>query len=69
MFNLCLLNRFFVEVEYNNTENKIINLSAFKAEDIFDKFSNLMDGLILRTPNVNLFCNSVDELHKKQSIQ
>jgi hypothetical protein len=40
-FNLYAIDKFFVEVEYNNTENKIVNLSAFKAGALLDKYSNL----------------------------
>ncbi|WP_405350689.1 hypothetical protein [Nonlabens sp. Asnod3-H03] len=40
-YNLYAINRFFVEVEYNSTTNKIVNLRAFKAGDLLDKYSNL----------------------------
>ena len=40
-FNLYAIDKFFVEIEYNNTENKIVGLRAFKTGDLLDKYSNL----------------------------
>jgi hypothetical protein len=39
-FNLYAIDRFFVEVEYNNTENKIVGLRSFKTGSLLDKYSN-----------------------------
>jgi hypothetical protein len=36
-----LMDKFFVKVEYNNTENKIVGLRPFKTGSILDKYSNL----------------------------
>ncbi|ALM21009.1 hypothetical protein AAT17_07120 [Nonlabens sp. MIC269] len=40
-FNLYAIDRFFVELEYNSKENKIVNLIAFKQGKTLDKYSNL----------------------------
>jgi hypothetical protein len=40
-FNLYAIDRFFVEIEYNNTENKIVGLRSFKTGSLLDKYSNL----------------------------
>ncbi len=40
-FNLYAIDKFFVEVEYNNTENKIVGLRSFKTGSILDKYSNI----------------------------
>jgi hypothetical protein len=44
-FNLYAIDKFFVEIEYNNTENKIVGLISFKTGDLLDKYSNL-NGLL-----------------------
>jgi hypothetical protein len=42
-FNLYAIDKFFVEVEYNNTENKIVGLISFKTGDLLDRYSHLND--------------------------
>jgi hypothetical protein len=40
-FALYALDKFFVEVEYNNSTNKITSLKSFKTGYLLDKYSNL----------------------------
>jgi nitrate reductase NapAB chaperone NapD len=40
-FNLYAIDKFFVEIEYNITENKIVIFRAFKTGDLLDKYSSL----------------------------
>jgi hypothetical protein len=44
-FNLYAIDKFFVEVEYNNTKNKIVGLRPFKTGSILNKYSNI-NGII-----------------------
>jgi hypothetical protein len=46
-YNLYAIDKFFVEVEYNNTENKIVGLRSFKTGSILDWYSNLIKTLFL----------------------
>jgi len=40
-FNLYAIDRFFVEIEYNTIENKIVGLRTFKTGNLLDRYSNL----------------------------
>jgi len=40
-FNLYGIDRFFIEIEYNNIENKIVGLRAFKTGKLLNRYSNL----------------------------
>ncbi|WBL24262.1 hypothetical protein [Zunongwangia sp. HGR-M22] len=40
-FAVYALFKFFVEVEYNNKENKIISLKSFVTGEIMDKYTRL----------------------------
>ncbi len=41
-FVLYVIDLFFVEVEYDNTENRIINKRAFVSGEILDKYSGII---------------------------
>lgn len=40
-YNLYAIDKFFVEVEYNTTKNKIVGLTAFKTGNKLDRYSNI----------------------------
>jgi hypothetical protein len=40
-FNLYAIDRFFVEVLYNSTINKITEIQSFKSGHLLDRYSNL----------------------------
>lgn len=44
-YNLYAVDKFFVEIEYDSTKNKIVGLSSFKTGELLDKYSNL-NGLL-----------------------
>lgn len=39
-FALYALDMFFVEIEYDNVHNKILNLKSFKTGHLLDKFAH-----------------------------
>jgi hypothetical protein len=44
-FNLYAIDRFFVEVKYNNEENKIVGLRSFKTGSQLDQYGNFKGTL------------------------
>lgn len=40
-FALYAIDMFFVEIEYDRINNKIIGLRSFKTDEILDKYSDL----------------------------
>ncbi|MCR8668242.1 hypothetical protein NO995_11145 [Aestuariibaculum sp. M13] len=40
-FALYAIDMFFVEIEYNRVDNKILGLRSFKTGELLDKYSNL----------------------------
>tara|TARA_R110001592_G_scaffold42009_2_gene136704 strand:+ start:2723 stop:2953 length:231 start_codon:yes stop_codon:yes gene_type:complete len=40
-FALYAIDKFFVEIEYDKINNKIIGLKSFKTGELLDKYSNL----------------------------
>lgn len=40
-FNLYAIDRFFIEIEYDSTENKIVDLRTFKTGELLDRYSNI----------------------------
>ena len=69
-FSLYALDKFFVEIEYNISENKIIGQTSFKTGALLDKHSKLnkMEGVDLLEPEETNIVHDDDILHAQAII-
>jgi hypothetical protein len=44
-FSLYAIDKFFIEIEYNSTANKIVGLKIFKTGDLLDRYSHFKGTL------------------------